>query len=76
MVDGIADRARRLKVGPGIDADSEMGPLVSQEQFERVSGYLESGVADGASAVAGGKPHRRGPATSSSRPSRPARTPG
>ena len=56
VVDGIADRARRLKVGPGIDADSEMGPLVSQEQFERVSGYLESGVADGARAVAGGKP--------------------
>ena len=64
----LADRARRLKVGPGIDADSEMGPLVSEEQFERVSGYLESGVADGARAVAGGG-RSTGPATSSSPPS-------
>jgi len=59
VVEGIADRARKLKVGSGIDADTEMGPLVSQEQFERVSGYLEAGVADGATAVAGGKPMDR-----------------
>src|SRR5262249_59149207 len=56
VVEGIADRARRLRVGPGIDADSELGPLVSQEQLEGGSGYLEAGVTGGAAADARGKP--------------------
>ena len=54
VVDGIAAKAKALKVGPGTDPDTEMGPLVSQEQFERVTGYLESGVDEGARAVTGG----------------------
>jgi phenylacetaldehyde dehydrogenase len=54
VVEGIADRARSIRVGSGVDPESEMGPLVSQEQLERVSGYLQSGVEEGARAVTGG----------------------
>ncbi|HEY5251926.1 MAG TPA: aldehyde dehydrogenase family protein, partial [Acidimicrobiales bacterium] len=38
----------------GMDADTQMGPLVSDEQLRRVTGYLESGSADGATALSGG----------------------
>ena len=54
VVEGIAARAKKIKVGHGLDPSTEMGPLVSQEQLERVTGYLESGVREGARAVAGG----------------------
>jgi phenylacetaldehyde dehydrogenase len=42
-------------VGPGLDPATEMGPLVSQEQLDRVCGYMNAGEKDGARAVAGGK---------------------
>ena len=54
VVDGIAERARTIKVGSGVDPETEMGPLVSAEQFERVTGYLRSGADDGVQFVAGG----------------------
>jgi phenylacetaldehyde dehydrogenase len=54
VVEGITRRARSLKVGPGTDPDTEMGPLVSQEQLDRVSGLLASGERDGARTVVGG----------------------
>ena len=54
-VEGVAEQAKKIKVGPGLDPQTEMGPLVSQEQFDRVCGYLESGREEGAKAVAGGK---------------------
>jgi len=56
VVEGLADYAGRAKVGPGLDPESEFGPLVSAEQFERVKGYIDSGVEEGAEAVAGGSP--------------------
>ena len=55
VVTGIADEAKKIKVGPGFDADTDMGPLVSKEQLERVTGYLESGFSEGAEAVVGGR---------------------
>ncbi len=55
VVDGIADTARQLKVGPGLSPETEIGPLVSNEQFARVTGYLRAGAEDGAEVVAGGK---------------------
>jgi phenylacetaldehyde dehydrogenase len=51
---GVADRAEHIKVGRGLEPDTEMGPLVSAEQFERVTGYLESGTREGVRTVAGG----------------------
>ena len=55
VVEGVAERARKIKVGHGFDADTDMGPLVSQEQLNRVCGFLEAGLSEGAEAVVGGK---------------------
>lgn len=55
VVEGIAEEANRIKVGPGLDPGTQMGPLVSEEQLQRVCGYLDSGLAEGAHAIAGGK---------------------
>jgi phenylacetaldehyde dehydrogenase len=54
VVEGLADRANTIRVGSGIDPDSEMGPLVSLEQLDRVSGLLQAGVEEGARTVTGG----------------------
>jgi phenylacetaldehyde dehydrogenase len=55
VVDGVAEQAGKIRLGSGFDPKTNMGPLVSQEQMERVCGYLDSGVAEGAKAVVGGK---------------------
>jgi len=54
VVDGVAEIAKSIKLGAGMEPGTQMGPLVSDEQFQRVSGFLESGRADGATALAGG----------------------
>jgi phenylacetaldehyde dehydrogenase len=54
VVEGLADRANTIRVGSGIDPDTEMGPLVSLEQLDRVSGLLQAGVEEGARTVTGG----------------------
>jgi acyl-CoA reductase-like NAD-dependent aldehyde dehydrogenase len=49
--------SEKIKLGPGMDPATEMGPLVSQEQFQRVTGYLDLGKKQGAKvAVGGGRP--------------------
>ncbi|WP_341256916.1 MULTISPECIES: aldehyde dehydrogenase family protein [Gordonia] len=50
----VANAASQAKIGPGLDPTTELGPLVSQEQFDRVSGYIQQGLADGARALTGG----------------------
>ncbi|MFY9891572.1 MAG: aldehyde dehydrogenase family protein [Streptosporangiaceae bacterium] len=57
VVDGVAEIAKSIKLGSGLDPTTQMGPLVSEEQFRRVSGFLESGRTDGATALAGGGRH-------------------
>jgi phenylacetaldehyde dehydrogenase len=57
VVTGIAEQARKIRVAPAFDPGTQMGPLISGEQFERVSGYLAAGLADGATALAGGGRH-------------------
>jgi phenylacetaldehyde dehydrogenase len=54
VVEGVADHAKKIRVGHGLDPKTQMGPLVSQEQLNRVCGYLEAGFSEGAKAVAGG----------------------
>lgn len=54
FVERVADFARSLKVGNGLDPDTRIGPLVSHQQLERVTGYLDIGRSEGARAVAGG----------------------
>jgi aldehyde dehydrogenase (NAD+) len=56
VVERLAGYAREAKVGPGLDPDTEFGPVVSEEQFERVKGYIDSGLSDGAELVAGESP--------------------
>jgi acyl-CoA reductase-like NAD-dependent aldehyde dehydrogenase len=54
---GVADVAKSSKIGPGLDPTTQIGPLVSQEQLDRVTGYIEQGLADGARALTGGNRH-------------------
>lgn len=54
VVEGVAARAEKIKLGAGLDPTTEMGPLVSQEQLDRVCGFLESGAREGAKAKTGG----------------------
>src|SRR6266498_4446509 len=57
VVEGVAEIAKSIKLGPGIEPDTQMGPLVSDEQMRRVTGFLESGKAEGATALSGGGRH-------------------
>ncbi len=52
---GLVERLARLKVGPGSDPESEMGPLVSAEHRERVASYIQAGVEEGAELVVDGR---------------------
>ena len=54
VVEGVSDASRSIVVGPGLDERTQMGPLVSQEQRDRVLGYLQSGRKQGATIVSGG----------------------
>ena len=51
---GVARIAKALRVGPGIEAGTQMGPLVSEKQLNRVLAMVEQGVAEGARVVTGG----------------------
>jgi len=55
LVDVLRDKASTVKVGPGRDESSEMGPVVTREAKERITGYVESGTAQGATLVADGR---------------------
>jgi acyl-CoA reductase-like NAD-dependent aldehyde dehydrogenase len=60
VVGALAQSAGGAKVGPGLDTDTQFGPLVSQEQLARVTGYIESGIEEGAELAAGGTSHPEG----------------
>jgi phenylacetaldehyde dehydrogenase len=55
VLEGVAEAAKKIKVGSGLDPDTNMGPLVSDEQYQRVTGYIDAGVKEGARLVAGGR---------------------
>ena len=54
LVEGLAREAASLRLGHGLHADTDLGPLVSAVQASRVAGYIEEGSADGAEIVTGG----------------------
>jgi phenylacetaldehyde dehydrogenase len=54
LVERVAEIARKTRLGDGFDSETTMGPLVSRDQYERVTGYIRSGVAQGGSIVEGG----------------------
>ena len=55
LVNQISKKLETLKVGPGMDETSEMGPLVTKEHLERVKGYVDLGVKEGAKLVIDGR---------------------
>ena len=54
VVEGVAGATRKFRVGPGIEPKTNLGPLVSKEQQDRVCSYIDSGAKEGAQAVVGG----------------------
>jgi acyl-CoA reductase-like NAD-dependent aldehyde dehydrogenase len=57
FADAVAKAASTMKQGHGLEAGTQVGPLVSQEQLERVTGYLEIGKQEGAKVLTGGERH-------------------
>jgi malonate-semialdehyde dehydrogenase (acetylating) / methylmalonate-semialdehyde dehydrogenase len=55
LVDAIAARLPKLRVGDGMDPDSEMGPLITREHRDKVAGYIASGAESGAAVVVDGR---------------------
>src|SRR5271154_202532 len=55
VMSGLADAANAAQLGPGLDAGTQLGPLVSAEQHERVLGYIDAGREEGAELLAGGE---------------------
>jgi acyl-CoA reductase-like NAD-dependent aldehyde dehydrogenase len=60
VVSALAERATKTRVGPGLDPSTQLGPLVSAEQHDRVKSYIEAGRAEGAELVAGGSSDPKG----------------
>jgi len=58
LVERLKTRVRGLRVGPGHDPEAEMGPLITKEHLDRVSGYIESGVEEGADLLVDGRQFR------------------
>jgi len=54
VVSGLAARAQKMAMGPGLEKGTQLGPVVSAEQHERVTGYIEQGRSEGAELVTGG----------------------
>ncbi len=57
LIEKIKDRVAKLRVGPGTDERSEMGPLVTGPHRDRVAGYLDTGVREGATLAVDGRVH-------------------
>jgi malonate-semialdehyde dehydrogenase (acetylating) / methylmalonate-semialdehyde dehydrogenase len=55
LVARLAERVRRIKVADGMDEAAEMGPLVTPQHFDKVRGYVDAGVAEGAKLVVDGR---------------------
>jgi phenylacetaldehyde dehydrogenase len=54
VVEGVSNVANDIKLAPGLDPSCQMGPLVSDDQYRKVVGYIESGIEQGARVAAGG----------------------
>ncbi|GKY87091.1 aldehyde dehydrogenase family protein [Sinisalibacter aestuarii] len=54
VIEGVAKYSEGLKLGHGLDESTNLGPIISEKQYNRVTGLLQSGIDEGASLVAGG----------------------
>lgn len=57
LVPMLAERARELKIKNGVEMDAEMGPIVTAAARDRIAGYIEQGVTEGATLVVDGRGH-------------------
>src|SRR5258705_7808241 len=55
FVEAMTEKAKRIKLGAPLDRDTKMGPLVSKEQFDRVTSYMEIGKKEAKTAIGGGR---------------------
>lgn len=55
LIERLTPAIQNLKIGPGTQADADMGPLITQQHHEKVAGYIESGVSEGANLVIDGR---------------------
>ncbi len=60
FVDAMTEKAKRIKIGPPLERETKMGPLVSKEQYDRVSEYLDLGKKEAKVAIGGGRPRQFG----------------
>ena len=56
FVEAMTEKAKRIKLGPPLERETKMGPLVSKEQYDRVGSYLELGKKEAKTAFGGGRP--------------------
>ncbi len=56
FVEAMTEKAKRIKLGPPLERETKMGPLVSKEQYERVRSYQEVGKKEGKLAIGGSRP--------------------
>jgi phenylacetaldehyde dehydrogenase len=57
VLEGVSAIAAKMRIGPGLEKGTQLGPLVSERQLQRVSGYVQAGLDEGATLVAGGARH-------------------
>jgi phenylacetaldehyde dehydrogenase len=57
VLDGVTAIAAKLRIGPGLEPTTQLGPLVSAKQLSRVAGYVKAGLDEGATLVTGGARH-------------------
>jgi len=60
FVEAMTEKAKRIKLGAPLERDTKMGPLVSKEQYDRVSSYLDVGKKEAKVAIGGGRPKQFG----------------
>jgi malonate-semialdehyde dehydrogenase (acetylating)/methylmalonate-semialdehyde dehydrogenase len=59
LIKKLAPKIRALNIGPGTDPEAEMGPLVTKQHLEKVRGYIDAGIGEGAKLVVDGRDFRR-----------------
>ena len=60
FVESMTEKAKRIRLGAPLERETKMGPLVSKEQYDRVSSYLEIGKKEAKVAIGGGRPKQLG----------------
>lgn len=57
LIEAVSEAASKLVIGNGLDEATQMGPVISQKQFDIIMGYIDSGLTEGAQLATGGKQH-------------------